>query len=364
MAADSNANVPSQELSASSSEATGGIKPPSSWVLPLITAVVLASAFCLYYFVYVAARREYLANRNFRALAVLGDQIQAMVSIHGSILEFSADLLDPERIKRKEELEQFVAVRPEDRSKTWAERRPEALKDYVKYLAPGFEFTTHPMPSNPGSRLDLQRRNGNWELLLIAHRHKGSKPDDYVGSLELTRVLNPLVRSLPFDDILLVSQNGTIVYQSNKAGPQFTTLTGLLQAQVGQDTKPAGSAVETQSMEGATESKPAEDAAESKRTRGAPTKRAGGTGDAHSGVASGQDNQETGKRVAATSLNTDHSWRAESKHLTDVVLAGTHYKLFLQPVLVDAFTDDPNQDEPAQEWVLCGLTSAKTLEWE
>jgi len=132
MADDSNANVPSQEPRASSGEVTGRVKPPTSWALPLITAAVLISAFCLYYFVYVAARREYLANRNFRSLAVLGDQIQAMVSIHGSILEFSADLDDPGRHDaqgEKENLEQFVVIRPEDQLKKPAEREPEALKD-------------------------------------------------------------------------------------------------------------------------------------------------------------------------------------------------------------------------------------------
>ncbi len=144
MADDSRANVPSQGPNDGSSEGTGGVKPATSWVLPLVTAAVLASAFCLYYFVYVAAQREYLANRNFRFLAVLGDQIQAMVSIHGSILEFSADLADPTRNPQhweKGDLTQFVVVRPEDQSKKPAERDWEALKDYVKYLAPSFELT-------------------------------------------------------------------------------------------------------------------------------------------------------------------------------------------------------------------------------
>ena len=44
-------------------------------------------------------------------------------------------------------------------------------------------------------------------------------------------MLAPLVGSPPFDDILLVSKDGTIVYQSNRTGPQFTTLTDLLRAQ-------------------------------------------------------------------------------------------------------------------------------------
>ena len=57
-------------------------------MVPIITVLLLATTFCLYYFVYVGARREYLVNRNFRALAGLGDQLQRTLSVHGTILEF------------------------------------------------------------------------------------------------------------------------------------------------------------------------------------------------------------------------------------------------------------------------------------
>ena len=57
-------------------EAVGQETRTTSWVLPVVTAVVLIAAFCLYYFVYVKAQREYLGNRNFRSLAALGDQLQ------------------------------------------------------------------------------------------------------------------------------------------------------------------------------------------------------------------------------------------------------------------------------------------------
>jgi len=332
MADDSNANVPSQP-SASSREVTGGVKPPTSWVLPLITAVVLASAFCAYYFVYVQARREYLANRNFRSLAVLGDQVQAMVTMHSSILEFSAYLADPARDDdhgKKEDLEKFVVVRPEDEPLSKKERDAEALKDYLKYLAPGFALTNQGRAGQ--SRLEVQRRNGRWELVLTAHKHKRSQKD-YVGSLELFRMLEPLVGSLPFDDILLVSKDGTIVYQSHKAGPQFTTLTGLLQAQPE-----------------AAEAKP--EAAASEQSRPQTNK--------HS-----KDDAQKTSGHEAVGQNTDKTWQVSSKHLTDIQLAGTRYKLFLQPVVLDVYSDeDEGQDEPAQEWVLCGLRSAKTLEWE
>ena len=74
MADDANANVPAQGGGASFREVAGAVKPATSWVLPLVTAAVLASVFCLYYFVYLAAQREHHTNRNFRSLAVLGDR--------------------------------------------------------------------------------------------------------------------------------------------------------------------------------------------------------------------------------------------------------------------------------------------------
>ncbi len=152
MADDSDADITSLALKSGLGDVAGRMRP-ATWVLPLITAAVLISAFSLYYFVYVAARREYLANRNFRSLAVLGDQVQAMVTMHSGILEFTAHLADPARDEdhgKKEALEKFVVVRPEDELLAKKERDAEALKDYfLKYLAPGFK-----------------RRNGRWELVL------------------------------------------------------------------------------------------------------------------------------------------------------------------------------------------------------
>ena len=321
---------------------------------------VLASAFFVYYFVYVAAQREYLVNRNFRSLAVLGDQVQAMVSIHGSILEFSADLAD----RKNEDLKQFVVPRKEDLSKSKDEMEREALKDYLKYLAPSFELPDDEeteaeppkppsklevKPPKPPSRLKVQRRNGRWELLLAAYKHGPRKgyvgQKDYVGSLEISGVLAPLVGSLPFDDVLLVSRDGTIVYQSNRAGPQFTTLTDLLQAQAETPTaNPTSSAEETKS----------DDSDAGAESSGKPANQ-------QPGAASGR---RAGAGRGPVNRNTDQAWRSKSIHLTDVVLAGTRYKLFLQPVLLDVFNDEATQEEPAQEWVLCGLRSSKTLEWE
>jgi hydrogenase-4 membrane subunit HyfE len=293
-------------------EAAGQEQRTTSWVLPVSTAVVLIAAFCMYYFVYVKAQREYLGNRNFRSLAALGDQLQKMVTIHGSILEFYADMSSTKRHVREPHrervnLKDILRVRPEDKSLPETAQDREARKDYVRYLAPTFDL------ADPGTkkladrthRLETSRRDGRWVLEFDALPETG-EPKDYRGSLVIEELFRPLVESMPFDDILLASDKGEIVYQSKRNGPQFTTLAELLDNQAGSgEKKPAGSP-------------PA----------------AGPKGD------------------------------GSSIHLTDVVLTGTSYKLFLQPVLIDAFSDDPTQKEERHTWRLCGLRSSASLEWE
>lgn len=317
------------------SEASPEKKRLTSWVGPAVTAAILAAVFCTYYFVYVAAQREYLINRNFRSLAVLGQQLQTLISTHGSILEYHADLSEPSRHpthrRQKQSLEEFVVDRPEDKALPAEDREFEARRDYLKFLAPNFELAT-PKNEDPGkaapSRFDIQRRNGHWELVFTAERHKGSVRD-YIGSLQLDDLPAPLVRDLPFDDILLVAPEGNIVYQMKKAGPQFTTLTSLLQAQTSvTEAKPAGQT--------------AEDGGRPKSTT--------------------PKSEQTG--VDAILHNADPAWRVRSMHLADLTLAGTRYKLFLQPVLMDVYSDEADQHQSAREFVLCGMESARVLEWE
>src|SRR5258708_13662495 len=132
-AASGAAKVPKAAPAAASQE-----KGTTSWVLPLATAGVLIAIFCLYYFVYVRAQREYLGNRNFRSLAALGDQLQTMVTIHGSILEAFADFDHPERHdkepgRKKVDYKRIFPLRPEDKGLPNQDR--EARKDYLRYLA-------------------------------------------------------------------------------------------------------------------------------------------------------------------------------------------------------------------------------------
>src|SRR5258708_27177880 len=171
----------------------------TSWVLPVATASVLIAAFCLYYFVYVKAQREYLGNRNFRTLAALGDELQTMVTIHGSILEFYADQAGKNRHgrelhRRKVSLEQMLVIRPEDKELPKAQRDFEAQKDYVRYLAPTFELAD-PLTRKASElvpRLAILRRGGRWVLEFDAQPDPRD-PADYRGTLMLEDLFQPLI---------------------------------------------------------------------------------------------------------------------------------------------------------------------------
>lgn len=314
-------------------ETQADMDPSRSWLVPIVTAVLLALAFCLYYFVYVGARREYLVNRNFRSLAALGANIQRVASTHGSILEFYADLRQPPKGKEPSEEERspveenkFLLIQPEDKTLERREQLQEARKDYLHFLAPNLKLVEAPVNRQVKAppRLDIWRRDGRWELALRANRHQNAR-NDYFGSLEIEGLLTVPARSLPFDDILLVSDDGRVVYQEKKAGPQFTTLGSLLKARVG-----------------AAENKP-------------------GGSDTQGG---GSDNAKGGGNETSDGKKQEQGWQATSIYLTDVLLAGTPHKLFLQPVLIDINSDEPGSAESPREWVLCGLRAASALEWE
>lgn len=293
--------------------------PARSWMVPITTVLLLGSAFCIYYFVYVGARREYLVNRNFRALAALGDHLQRVISTHGSILEFYADFADKNRVNThdriKADLDSLLVPQPEDTALAPKDRRQELRKDYLHYLAPSFDLTEEAIEvkgqsSSPRNRLEVQRRDGNWNVMLSALRHPKAVTD-YLGSLEIRDLLKVPSDSLPFDDILLASDDGTVVYQDKQAGPQFTAISALLKAQ-----------------------------------------------------AASADGKSGSSDSSTAAAPNDHPWRGGALHLTDVMLAGTRYKLFVQPILLDVFSDDPTRTEPAHEWVLCGLRTSTALEWE
>src|SRR5207302_6180307 len=132
-------------------------------------------------------------------------------------------------------------------------------------------------------RLEEQLHDGKWQLILRALRHHGAKRE-YAGSLEIQDLLKLPAESMPFDDILLVAGDGTVVYQHRKAGPQFTTLASLLKARTGAPEKSGGEQAE----------------------------------ESHSGPEVKTGDGESGKN--APGGKSKHAWRNGAIHLTDVQL--------------------------------------------
>ena len=163
--------------------------PGRSWMVPIITVLLLATAFCLYYFVYVGARREYLVNRNFRALAGLGDQLQRTLSVHGTILEFYSSQVHETQVSHfsrlREKIKNFLVIRPEDKDLPAGTQEEESRKDYIHYLAPTLDLgeeTTEPAASSkPRNRLQAQRRNGRWEVTLRAQQIQQERRNELPG---------------------------------------------------------------------------------------------------------------------------------------------------------------------------------------
>ena len=231
--------------------------------------------------------------------------------------------------REKENINKFLVVQPVDQNLPKPQQTEEAEKDYLRYLAPNFAIIRTKDNVSEESRVQTQRRDGRWDLVLTAEHEdcKISEKCNFGGSLNLDSLVKPLMGSVPFDEILIAAGDGSIVYQNQKAGPEFTTLASLLQMQ------PTGT-----------------------KTNASPTK--------ESSAAS--SSVETAKKQhLAIRRNADTAWRSITTNLTDVTLAGTRYKLFLQPVLIDVFSDDPDQaGEASEEWVVCGLKSAAGLQWE
>ena len=179
--------------------------PGRSWMVPIITVLVLATTFCLYYFVYVGARREYLVNRNFRTLAALGDQLQRTLSVHGTILEFYSALENKKTVahfdRSKEDITKFLLVRPEDKDLKPRQQSDESRKDYLHYMAPTMDLSEEEIARSATTpklhnRLQVQRRNGRWEIMLRAERVSATKAD-YLGSLEVRELMKVPPDSLP-----------------------------------------------------------------------------------------------------------------------------------------------------------------------
>src|SRR5258707_1365132 len=84
--------------------------------MPVAIALLIAVVFGAYYVLYVQVRREYLINRNFRSLAILGSQISEEIGNQIGILQnFAKSLMEQKAIRPATGL-QVRSAKPEQQA--------------------------------------------------------------------------------------------------------------------------------------------------------------------------------------------------------------------------------------------------------
>jgi hypothetical protein len=175
--------------------------------VPLVAYLLLLVPASIYYFFYTQSQKEYFSARNFRQLTVMSEQVRFTLNNYRNIFENASTKEDPKKF-----LESFV----------------KELKDVrVEYAKPagGGPGTLAQHVETTPFFITLANQNGAWHISLVYM-------DNVRGiRIHAHRDIRDMISSFPgaevFDDVLLASDEGAIVYQGGKSSLRFTSLDGL-----------------------------------------------------------------------------------------------------------------------------------------
>ncbi len=261
-----------------------------------VTLLILLISFGVYYIFYVSSQKAYFTNRNFRLLAVIGNQIKLKVENLGANLKNAASA---------------AKSVPKDANLTSKDSITEFIYGRVKgalSLIPNLKLIDHYLDGNPSVTegktspnmlLTVKQEGGTFWLFTdytecLYFDYKGPKDEDtgfYTVDIharsDLNELIKPFISRKIFDEVLLVEEDGRVIFQQTSSGLSVAQLGNL----VGRE----------------------------------------------------------GMQIEFTSINTPAS-------LPDVRLAGVSYNLFLQPVQISLSTGGTGSDqEITKKWIVCGL---------
>ena len=183
--------------------------------VPLITVAVSAGLFLIYYFFYVSSQRDYANDRAFRLLSVVSDQLA----------------------QRYENLKRVFAA---------ALVSPKKAGDYLTEQVPDLKDKISEIKVTPECPA-LQNREGGLKLRLIERpgsfflgaefRPAEAANCSVSGSVDLNADLRERFRNITeeyFDDILIASSSGEVLFQKNVSALRITNLNALLAPKVAQ----------------------------------------------------------------------------------------------------------------------------------
>lgn len=260
-----------------------------------ITLIILLLSFGVYYIFYVSSQKTYFTDRNFRLLAVIGNQIKSKIENLGTNLKNAASAAKsvPKDVNltSKDSITKFIR----DRVKGSLSLVPNlTLTDYSPNGNPS---VTEGNISTPEILLNVKQEG---ETFWLHTDYRGWLYFDYTGSKdasfytieiharsELNELIEPFISRKTFDEVLLVEEDGRVVFQRTSSELSVSKLGKLI--------------------------------------------------------------DKEGTQNEFTSVNPPAS-------LFGVRLAGTSYNLFLQPVQISLSTGGTRSDqEIVKKWVICGL---------
>ena len=271
----------------------------NKWYIPLVIILVSVALFALYYFFYVSWQRNYANERAFRLLSVVGDQLGKRFDNLKNIL--AASLVSSTSQGVSNYLTGIAKYKPEEVS----------VKDSLS-----------PCPSD-------WKREGDLKLQLINNPKAFSLSADFLPfkpgtsqpeSCHLSVEINPSLdlrerfHSLTadyFDDILLATSDGEVLFESNTSGLRITNLNTMIAAK--------------------------------------------------GGSSSGKLNASETSGKTGSSFNQFQD-ATQFSNVIEVKLAGTNYKLYIQPVPLRIGAAE--KDGHNLKIIVCGLWRADRLESE
>ncbi|HXG46861.1 MAG TPA: cache domain-containing protein, partial [Methylomirabilota bacterium] len=196
--------------------------PRSRWLFVQGAAgLALLALFALFFFVWVPERRARLTERHFRLLAESGDQIRSAIGTLYTSLTNAASAAVGARLG---ELTGVVGV--DD-----VERALEAVVPALHIVRrPELEPTTDRFRQvTLGLRRDLKHRWLHFdyvEAAPVGNSTNGNSPGTlrFAVQTDLGRLIEPTVVHHGFDDVLLTSEDGAVMYQSSGGALRVTRL--------------------------------------------------------------------------------------------------------------------------------------------
>lgn len=282
----------------------------SRYLIPLATAMLLGACFVVYYLTFVQQNREYLLTRNYRVLATLGEQMSDTLANQTATLKSYVNAFENAEFHETE-----TPTKTHDRTNgrdilinlaasfaADSQRNAFRMSDEIHSYAPRLNHVKI-QKADPKLVPNLVRRDGEWMFQLAALDPR--RDHEATGLISMQALSQSFSQSIveTFDDVLIANEDGAIVFQNQRNGPHFPSLSDLVKS------------------------------------------------------ASSTDKKKDSK-------DTNDVSHGASEQFVEVDLAGVPYIVFLEPVTIDLNPTHNADEQQTKRFTLSGLVPLRRFRWQ